>query len=190
MAQTCDDDDDETLVRRFLEGDEVAFEAIVRRYAERVRRVAFVLLRDEGLADDVAQETFLQALRKLSSLRTASSVGSWLLRIAANRAKDQLRQRQRWVDDAMLEERPDPGPGGDLEAQRRELRKTLGALVVELPDRYRTPLMLKDVEGMTYAEIAQHLKIPMGTVQIRIHRARLRLREDLRKLGMAEGLQS
>lgn len=182
------DDDDETLVRRYLEGDEEAFDAIVRRHADRVRRVAFVLLRDEGLADDVAQETFLQALRKLTSLRKAASVGSWLLRIAANRAKDELRQRVRWVEDEELEAHPDEGPTGHVEAERRQLGRVLGELVADLPDRYRTPLMLKDVEGMTYVEIAEHLGIPMGTVQIRIHRARLRLRDQLREAGMAEGL--
>lgn len=161
------------------------------RYESRVRRLAFAFLRDESLAEDVAQDTFLQALRRIGTLKQATSVRSWLFSIAVNRARDELRRRARWMP-ADFGPDAEQGPvatdasGEDLVLQRQQ-RGHLQKVIAELPDRYRVPLLLKEVEGMTYQEIGRQLGIPMGTAQIRIHRARLRLRERLRGLGLLVG---
>jgi RNA polymerase sigma-70 factor (ECF subfamily) len=171
-----------------------AFERLVVRYEARVRRLAFAFVRDEALAEDVAQDTFLQALRRIGSLKRAASVRSWLFSIAVNRARDELRRRARWAPaDFGPEAEQGPvatDPSGEDRVQQLQLRGHLQQVIAELPDRYRVPLLLKEVEGMTYVEIGRMLGIPMGTAQIRIHRARLRLRESLRRRGLVAGREA
>jgi RNA polymerase sigma-70 factor (ECF subfamily) len=130
-------------------------------------------------------------LRRIDSLKQATSVRSWLFSIAVNRARDELRRRARWAPGDFGSD-PEAGPlatdaSGEDRVLQRQLRGHLQTVIAELPDRYRVPLLLKEVEGMTYVEIGRTLGIPMGTAQIRIHRARLRLRESLRKLGLVAG---
>lgn len=183
---------DAHFVERVRGGDESAFDLLVDRYESAVRRLAFGYLRDEQLAEDVAQEAFLQANEKLHTLADPAAFRSWLFMIAANRSRDELRRRARWVDTPELpeialypsqEEMP-----ATRRAQSKELGKHLARLLSELPDKYRTALMMKELEELTYAEIAARLGIPMGTVQIRVHRARLRLRDQLAKLGIRRGV--
>ena len=179
---------DEILVARFLEeGDEAAFETLVRRYEAPLRKVAYGYLRDTMLAEDVAQEAFLQAYQRLSSLGRAEAFRSWLYRIAINRAHDQLRRMARKKELAGEEgeerirrlEDPVELP---RQLEDRDFGRRLASTLARLPEKYRRPLILKEIEGMTYAEIAELLEWPMGTVQIRIHRARLKLRERAREL--------
>lgn len=180
-------DSDEVLVTRFLAGDESAFEALVERYEAAIRKIAYGYVRDTMLAEDVAQEAFLQAYQRLHTLGRAEAFRSWLYRIAINRAHDQLRRRARKGElggeegEDRIRQLEDPV---DLprRLENRDLGRRLAAVLAELPEKYRRPLLLKEVEGMTYAEIAELLGWPMGTVQIRIHRARLRLREYAREL--------
>ena len=179
------------LVEGSRRGEVEAFERLVVRYEARIRRLAFAFVRDESLAEDIAQDTFLQALRRIDSLKQATSVRSWLFSIAVNRARDELRRRARWApgdfgSDAEQGPAATDASGEELVLQR-QLRGHLQSVIAELPDRYRVPLLLKEVEGMTYVEIGRTLRIPMGTAQIRVHRARLRLRESLRKLGLVPG---
>ena len=179
---------DEILVTRFLEeGDEAAFEALVRRYEAPLRKVAYGYLRDTMLAEDVAQEAFLLAYQRLSSLGRAKAFRSWLYRIAINRAHDQLRRMARKKELAGEEgeerirrlEDPVELP---RQLEDRDFGRRLAKTLARLPEKYRRPLILKEIEGMTYAEIAELLDWPMGTVQIRIHRARLKLRERAKEL--------
>jgi RNA polymerase sigma-70 factor, ECF subfamily len=178
---------DETLVARFRAGDEGAFEVLVRRYEASLRKLAFGYLRDRMLAEDVAQESLLVAYQRIGSLGHAEAFRSWLYRIATNRAHDYLRRISRKGEiggeegEDRIRELEAPG---DATARlvSRDLGRRLAGAVAELPEKYRRPLLLKEIEGMTYAEIAELLGWPMGTVQIRIHRARLRLRERAREL--------
>jgi RNA polymerase sigma-70 factor (ECF subfamily) len=186
------EDSDETLVARFRAGDQAAFEALVRRYEAPLRKLAFGYLRDRMLAEDVAQESFLLAYQRIGSLGRAEAFRSWLYRIAINRAHDYLRRttRKGEIGGEEGEQRiAQVEAPGDLAGQlaSRDLSRRLAGAVAELPEKYRRPLLLKEIEGMTYAEIAALLGWPMGTVQIRIHRARLRLRERARALFGEEG---
>lgn len=178
---------DAVLVVRFRDGDEAAFELLVRRYEVPVRKLVYGYVRDTMAAEDIAQESFLQAYQRIDSLGKVEAFRSWLYRIAINRARDELRRRARKGELAGEEgeervmQEPDPIALGDrLEA--RELGRSLFLAIAELPEKYRRPLILKEVEGMTYAEIGELLGWPMGTVQIRVHRARLRLRDELAHL--------
>lgn len=180
---------DEELVVAAVAGDEAAFEALVRRYEVKIRRLAYGFLRDAAAAEDVAQDTFVQAFRRLSSLTSPKAFSSWLYRIAVNQSHDELRRRSRVsvAQDDELEsslERQRSTSSQESAAHSRLDRRLLQRALAGLPEKYRTPLLLKDVEGMTYAEIAESLDWPMGTVQIRVHRGRLRLRRHLAEIGL------
>ncbi len=171
---------DRDALARYLDGDERAFEELVIRYEAKVRHVAFGVLRDRELAEDVAQETFLTAYRKAGSYRGEGSVRSWLFRIAVRRALDELRRRGRRAEVPLPESQTAPGelaqPHKGLEAAW-DLDRALDALVPE----HRAALILKEVEGLTYQEIADSLAWPLGTVATRIHRARLELKAALQE---------
>ncbi len=175
---------DEQLLSRFLAGDGKAFEELVTRYEAPIRKLVYGLVRDWGAAEDIAQDAFIRAYRKAGSFRQGSKVKAWLYRIAINRAQDELRRRHR-KREVPLEEHFDvlAGPAGHTEslAGARELERHLAGALSEMRDDYRTPLVLREIEGMTYREIAELLGWPLGTVQIRIHRARLELRSRLRE---------
>jgi RNA polymerase sigma-70 factor (ECF subfamily) len=177
-------DSDEKLLTRFLSGEEEAFEALVVRYEAPLRKLAYGLVRDWGLAEDVAQDAFIRAYRKATTFRGGASVKAWLYRIAINRAYDELRRIRRKkevpLENAVL-------PGREREsteaiAEASELQRKIAHALAQLRPEYRTPLVLREIEGMTYREIAESLDWPLGTVQIRIHRGRLELRSHLAEL--------
>jgi len=173
-------DADRDALARYLDGDERAFEELVIRYEAKVRNIAFGVLRDRALAEDVAQETFLTAYRKAGSFRGAfgdASVRSWLFRIAVRRALDELKKRGRKAEVAL----PDAGVRGDEPHKRLDADWDLGRALERLTPEHRTALILKEVEGLSYREIAESLGWPMGTVATRIHRARLELKAKLQE---------
>lgn len=172
-------DADRDALARYLDGDERAFEELVIRYEAKVRRIAFGVLRDHALAEDVAQETFLTAYRKAKTFRGEGSVRGWLFRIAVRRALDELRRRGRKAEVTYFGDGAEPAvgePHRQLEAEW-DLERGLACLTPE----HRTALLLKEVEGLSYQEIADSMGWPMGTVATRIHRARLELRAQLRE---------
>ncbi|MFQ5789114.1 MAG: RNA polymerase sigma factor [Acidobacteriota bacterium] len=180
-------DSDEHLLARFLKGEDGAFEALVTRYEARLRNLAFGLLRDRALAEDVAQDAFLQAYRKAASFKGQGTFRGWLYRIAINRAQDELRRRKRkrevsWDDVGGPEDTVRQGVASVEDvAARRELDRQLARALAAMRKEHRTPLVMREVEGMTYQEISRVLGWPLGTVQTRIHRARLELRSQLKK---------
>lgn len=181
--------EEERLVRAFLGGDQDAFEQLVARYEGRIRRMAFSFVRDHGLAEDIAQDAFLQAYRRARTLKKPSAFRSWLFSIALNRARDELRRLARFteVDDLEIPLRAFREPAStELLLESRQAGIWLAKLIADLPHKHRVPLLLKEAQGMTYADIAELLEIPMGTVQIRIHRARLELRERLVEAGVVD----
>ena len=177
-------DSDEKLLTRFLDGEEEAFEALVTRYEAPLRKLAYGLVRDWGLAEDVAQDAFIRAYRKATTFRGGAPVKAWLYRIAINRAYDELRRirRKREVplEDAGLPERG--RASSEAIAEAKELQRQIALALAKLRPEYRTPLVLREIEGMTYREIAEFLDWPLGTVQTRIHRGRLELRSHLAEL--------
>ena len=177
-------DSDEKLLTRFLSGEEEAFEALVVRYEAPLRKLAYGLVRDWGLAEDVVQDAFIRAYRKATTFRGGSSAKAWLYRIAINRAYDELRRIRR-KKEVPLENVSLPERGRESTeaiAEARELQRKIAHALAQLRPEYRTPLVLREIEGMTYREIAEFLDWPLGTVQIRIHRGRLELRSHLADL--------
>jgi len=182
--------DDEELIGRCRGGDLEAFNALVAAYQDRVYNLCLRMLGSQQAAEDATQETFISAYRNLERVRGAS-VRPWLFRIAANVSIDELRRRKRQAHvslDAPLrqdgEERSldvaDPTPGPEQFALRGELKLAISVELQRLPADQRLAVVLCDVEGLSYEEIAEAMGSSVGTVKSRISRGRARLREALR----------
>lgn len=176
---------DEALVRRAISGDLSAFETLVERHRDVVYRVAARIVGEKD-ADDVAQESFLRTFHRLRQFRGDSPFRSWLLRITHNTALNSLaRRRDVPVEDAAGEEgardvAPSPRtPAEQLEASER--RERLLSKLQLLQPAHRAVLVLRDLEGLSYEEIAEITDAPLGSVKGRLHRARRELIELLRR---------
>ena len=179
--------DEQAIITRAMQGETAAFNALVLKYQNMAYSVAYRMLRDEDAAADVVQDSLIKAYRALSGFQ-GGNFRSWLMRIVANTCYDVLRARQRHatdsLDDLLAEQDHTPhlvdhaeGPEGH--AERMELNKFIEAGIQALPPDQRLVLVLCDVHGYAYDEIAEIANLPMGTVKSRISRARLRLRDYL-----------
>jgi RNA polymerase sigma-70 factor (ECF subfamily) len=196
MVEPRTEANDEALAARAAAGEDFAFEALVERYQARVYRLA-CRLTSETDAPDVLQETFLLAYRHLADFRGDSQFRTWLYRIASNAALMHRRARARRpaepLDDflprfdadgrhaATPEELQVAACADDL-IDRQELARQARAMIARLPDTYRDAFVLRDLEEMATAEVAQVLGIEPATVRQRVHRARLLLRGYLNHL--------
>jgi RNA polymerase sigma-70 factor (ECF subfamily) len=179
------DPDERELIRRCQAGETAAFEPLVAKYRERVWRLAYQLLRDREEAWDAAQDAFVRAFQSLSSFRGQAAFYTWLFRITVNVAMDRQRARgararafgaDRVPEEEWARTTPDPGAGPDQAALEAERRARIGRALDALPPPARAIIMLSDVQGLSYREIAQVLNCPLGTVMSRLHNARKRLR--------------
>ena len=194
-AQTTDVE----LAARAANGDEAAFEAIMRRHNRLLFRTARSILKNDSETEDALQEAYLRAWRALASFRADAKLSTWLVRIVINESLGRLRRRSAQViplDAAMesseqqsaacMEDDPDQQP--DRVAMRAEVRGLMEARIDTLPDAFRTVFMLRAVEELSVEEIAMALEIPEATVRTRFFRARGLLREGLsRDVDLAIG---
>jgi len=181
--------DDAEILRRCRAGDERAYRELVDRYRRQVYSMALRMLRREEDAEDVAQETFIRVFRALDRYDPARSFTAWMFTIAARLCIDHLRRRRHSPlslfqrDAETLEERTievaDPGPGPDELTSRGEEERRTQELIDSLPHHYRIVVMLRHQQDLSYQEIAEALKLPLGTVKARIHRARALLKRQL-----------
>lgn len=184
--------DEQRLVAAAQRGNLDAFNELVLAYQDRVYNLAYRILGDPAAAEDATQETFIAAYRTLKDFRGGSFL-SWLLRTVANRCYDELRRQKRrpavsWEAFGELDEEANPflvngQPTPEEAAQQAELADFLQAAIRSLPPDQRVVLVLSDVEGMDYEQIARTLGIPLGTVKSRLARARARLRDLLQARG-------
>ena len=177
---------EDVRIQRARAGDLAAFNELVTEYQSLVCNLCMRMLGQQQAAEDAAQDAFINAWRSIGSFRGPSGEGfrAWLLRIAANLCRDELRRRGRRpsssLDTALEAGMPDPPdeePLPEESALNAELRGSLEAALAELPEEQRTAIVLCDVEGLDYAEIAVAMRTSLGTVKSRISRARLRMRE-------------
>ena len=192
MAETMTENVDLELVRRVQRGDSAAFDLLVRKYQHRVVALIGRYVHDWSEAQDVAQETFLRAYRALGNSRGDAQFSTWLHRIAVNTAKNHLVAHKRRppgedidIDDAenfesALRLRDNDTP--ERELMRQEMEQTVMRAVEALPEELRTAITLREVEGMSYEDIAQQMQCPIGTVRSRIFRAREAIDAQLRPL--------
>ncbi|HEX5368679.1 MAG TPA: sigma-70 family RNA polymerase sigma factor [Dehalococcoidia bacterium] len=172
---------------RARQGDLAAFNELVVEYESQVYNLCYRILGGAQPAEDAAQEAFVSAWRNMATFR-GDSFKPWLLRIAANQCRDELRRRGRRPSsslDSALEagvpEPPTDDPSPEATALNTELSRSLQAALAELPEDQRTAVVLCDVEGLDYSEIAVAMSTSLGTVKSRISRARLKLRELLQR---------
>ena len=185
------------LVQRAQGGEIAAFNTLVIRHQNAAYSLAFRFLRTREAAEDVTQEAFVRAWRAIDTFR-GDRFRSWLLRIVANAARDELRRRKRrpqrsldetWDDPDIASIDPvEPGLGPQERAEQTELRGVLERALAELPEEWRMVVLLSDVHGMSYEEIADAVDAPLGTVKSRLSRARARLRQLLIESGELPGL--
>jgi RNA polymerase sigma-70 factor (ECF subfamily) len=186
------DDSDQQLVERVQAGDKAAFDLLVRKYQHRVLKLVSRFVSDAAEAEDVAQEAFLKAYRALASFRGDSAFYTWLYRIAINTAKNALvSNRRRPVDFDLDLQDPEQydrharlkegdTPEGVLLTE--EIRNVVERAMEQLPEDLRTAIILRELEGMSYEEIAEAMDCPVGTVRSRIFRAREAIDRKLKPL--------
>lgn len=184
---------DQQLVERAQRGDKHAFELLVAKYQRRLQRLISRFVRDAAEAEDVTQETFIKAYRALPAFRGDSAFYTWLYRIGINTAKNYLVALKRRAPTSTLfdSEESESFEGADLlqdtntpenELMSKQVAAVVNATLMKLPDDLRTALTLREIEGLSYEEIAEIMSCPIGTVRSRIFRARETVATNLRPL--------
>lgn len=185
-------DSDQMLVARVQHGDKAAFDVLVRKYQHKIVKLVTRYVRDSSEALDVAQEAFIKAYRAIPGFRGDSAFYTWLYRIAINTAKNYLvSENRRPLDHGMDLQDPEQyemqSRLRDMDTPERlllteEIQKTVERTIEELPEDLRTAIVLRELEGMSYEEIAETMSCPVGTVRSRIFRAREAIDGKLRNL--------
>lgn len=189
-------DSDGQLVERTLAGDSKAFGLLVSKYQRRIQRLIGRMVRDTSLVEDIAQETFIRAYRALPDFRGEAQFYTWLYRIAVNSAKKALAEMRR---DPLVYESSQPintdedetyRPSNELSSREtpemvlaaKEVAQVVNGALEQLPDDLKQALTLREIEGLSYEEIAGIMNCPIGTVRSRIFRAREAISERVRPL--------
>lgn len=194
-------DPDEEVVCRARAGERGAFEQLVLSHQRRTFNVAYRILGDYDEALDLTQEVFIQADRNLRQFRGEARFGSWLLAIAVNQCRNRLKQwkrRSRSKHESLsappgeegsgpVRELPDPGPTALEALERRQLEELVHEEMQNVDEEYRTVLVLRELQGVAYEEIARMLDVPIGTVKSRLHRGRTELRDLVRRRQSPRG---
>lgn len=180
--------EDAVLVKQSLAGDQLAFQQLVERYQGRIFSLTRHYTRNTVEIEDLVQDSFLKAFRRLDTFEHQSSFYTWLYRIAVNTILDSLKRRGRSpvqaVEDPELLARPGPGPGIGPGAalEREEIARVTHEVLALLPEIFRTVLVLREFEDLAYQDIADVLGISIGTVESRLFRARARFKDKLLQL--------
>ena len=181
------------LARAAAGGDEAAFEELVRLHEKKVYNLAFRMCGNPEDAADAAQEAFLAAWRGLPDFRGEAGFSTWLYRLTSNAAIDRLRRTRRQREEASLDDEAlhldaaDDAPSPQARAEGRELREAVLSGLAQLSDSHRQALTLRELQELSYEEIAAVLEVDLGTVKSRISRARGALRKILIKNGNLSG---
>lgn len=192
-------EDERDLVRRLREGDEQAFETLVREYAPRMLAVARRFLPEGQDAQDVVQNALISAVKAIHGFAQQAQLSTWLHRIVVNAALMELRNRRHRAEDSIEDLLPRFDNGGtrlrdnsdffsldQVSIERRETRQLVRKCIAQLPDSYRTVLLMHDIEDLDTSEIAQVLAASTNAVKVRLHRARQALRPILKRELRAE----
>ncbi|MFQ5790273.1 MAG: RNA polymerase sigma factor [Acidobacteriota bacterium] len=188
---------DEELAGRCLRGDDEAWETLVGLYQRKVWNVAYHFTGRAAEADELTQEIFLHVLGALRSFHPGSSLQAWLLRVARNYSIDHYRKgrRERALtvegedDNHILQQAPSQAADPQVALEQKDLSAWIRSALNRLPEEIRQAVSLRDLQEMSYEEIAQLLDVPLGTVKSRINRGRLEIARQLkrRRAGRLEG---
>jgi len=178
---------DQDILFRLIDEDVGAFNILVDRYKNRLINFVYRFVKDYDVSEDIVQETFLRVFRHRHNYKAIANFSTWIFTIAGNLAKSELRRRKRWrflsVDAANEDEKkfdlPDDGVLPDRAASVNILDRFLQTAIEALQTKYREALILRDIEGMSYKQIADITGVPVGTVKSRVNRARKKLQRKL-----------
>lgn len=193
MSQINEREIDRLLVERVQRGDKRAFELLVAKYQRKINRLVSRLVRDAAEIEDVTQEAFIKAYRALPQFRGESAFYTWLYRIAINTAKNYLASQGRRAPTTTDSDAEEAETFDDAEQLRdintpesllmsKQVAETVNRTMEALPEELRTAIQLREIEGMSYEEIAVAMDCPIGTVRSRIFRAREAIAAELRPL--------
>jgi len=178
---------DEELIARFQQGDNYAFDQLVRRYKEPLLNFIYRFVGEMNESEDLVQETFYRVFKNKHYYKEVAKFSTWIYTIAGNLAKTELRRRKRRKLFSIHQETPaereielpdkesDPEKDVNTVITEKIIQKAIG----NLPPKFRQVIILRDIQGFSYEEISGIIKVPLGTVKSRVNRARLRLQEDL-----------
>jgi len=186
-----DRDIDQQLVERVQRGDKAAFDLLVSKYQRKIFRLLSRLIRDQAEVEDIAQEAFIKAYRALPNFRGDSAFYTWLYRIAINTAKNHLVSQGRrapTTTEADIEEAETFDDGDQLRDLNtpesmllsKQVGEAVNRAIDQLPEDLRTAIVLREIEGLSYEEIAESMSCPIGTVRSRIFRAREAIAQELK----------
>ena len=184
--------DQENIIARARRGDAGAFEQLVETYRDQVYRIALRMCGNAADADETAQEAFLAAWRGLPNFRGDSRFSTWLYQLTTHAAIDLMRREKRQIaaEDITEVSAPDPAPGPQQQAERRETQEAVRDAILQLTPEYRQIVVLRFLEDLSYEEIGAALKLPSGTVKSRLNRAKAQLKDVLSKSGNLFGSPS
>ncbi len=185
--------EDTTLLDRCRRGDDLAWEALVRRYQRRVFAVAYHYMRNREEARDMAQEVFVKIYQQLGRYEVGKKFLPWMLSVARNACIDQLRKRKARppLQDVSIDDRPHLATGGptpEEEMEEDSRRRLLYRALARMSDANREIILLKEIQGMRLEEISRLLALPLGTIKSRSSRARVELATKLRVLDPSYGI--
>jgi RNA polymerase sigma-70 factor, ECF subfamily len=164
-------DDDFLLIERFKNDEESAFSELVQKHKEKVRNLVYLTLGDVDYVDDISQDVFISVYHKLKEFRFESKFTTWLYRITVNKCRDYLRKKR--VRSIFVEIRDvDYERGSRSNTDNIDVPNLVRKAISKLPEKLKTPLVLRDIDGFSYQEIAEKLECEVGTVKSRIFRAR------------------
>lgn len=175
-------DDDFSLIKKFNEGDINSFSTLINRHREKVRNLIYLTLGNTYYIDDISQEVFISAYRKLKYFRYQSQFTTWLYRVTVNKCRDHLRKIKIRSIFSPFNQDEEFRHSPTLAKEEFDTKEIVRKHVAALPESLRVPLVLKDFEGLSYQEIGESLKIELGTVKSRIFRAREALKKSLEPL--------
>lgn len=190
-------DEDAAIIERSKNGDRVAFNELVRRHQRRVFNLCYRIIGNRDEAEDVAQEVFITVFKAIKNFRGDSTFSTWVHRVTTNHCKNRLKylKRRRYFQTTSIDETQDTGEGEqkreyasdefytpEEDLERSEVGAEIEGAIAQLDEDYRIVIVMRDVQGMSYQEIADVLELKEGTVKSRIHRARLELQGKLRHL--------
>ncbi len=183
---SLDQQSDDVLITLFQSGEEGAFRFLVERYSQRVRNLIYSIFNESSVVDDIAQEVFIRVYEALPRFRFESSFYTWLYRITVNKSRDELRKkrtRKFFSLHAMLD-----ASNAELQSKIRVLpddgsaKELVNKGLQQLPEKFRIPIILKDIDGLSYEEMAEIMQCKVGTVKSRLSRARSMMRKILAPL--------
>lgn len=186
---------DEELVRRILSGDVILYEIIMRRYNQRLYRAVRALLHNDAEAEDVVEDAYVRAYEHLSQFAGRAAFSTWLTRIAIHEAYARMRRSDRVQgfedgEDDKVMEIPANARNPEQQAANAELGSLLERAILNLPERYRVVVMLRDVEQLSTSETAEVLDLTEENVKVRLHRGRLLVREHLYAVAGSAGTRA